>query len=101
MDPALTDSLTIPRDVLFRELDDEGVLLNLKTGIYFGLNPVGTRIWQLVAEHGSLERVLDVMLQEYEIGRRELASDLLELSRQLCAGGLAEVVRAPQPRDRE
>jgi len=92
MDLALTDSLKIPDDVLFRELDGEAVLLNLKTGTYFGLNPVATRIWQLLSEQRSLEGVLDLMLREYEIGREALEKDLLELTRQLCAKGLAEVV---------
>jgi hypothetical protein len=90
-DPVLTDSLKIPEDVLFRELDDEAVLLNLKTGIYFGLNPVATRIWQLLFEQRSLSSVLDTMLLEYEIDRGVLEKDLLDLTRQLCAKGLAEV----------
>jgi len=50
LDPTLRDSIIIPDDVLFRELDGEAVLLNLKTGIYFGLNPVATRMWQLIVE---------------------------------------------------
>jgi hypothetical protein len=94
MDLALTDSLKIPDDVLFRELDDEAVLLNLNTGVYFGLNPVATRMWRLLAEQGVLERVVESMLREYEIDRDVLERDLLELSRQLCAKGLAEVISA-------
>lgn len=91
MDLALTDSIAIHDDTLFRELDEEAVLLNLKTGIYFGLNPVATRMWQLIAEHGSLTRVFETMLSEYEIDGAVLEKDLLELGRQLCADGLAEV----------
>ena len=92
MDLALTDSIAIPDDVLFRQLDDEAVLLNLKTGIYFGLNPVATRMWQLIAEHASLDRVLETMVHEYDIDRGVLEGDLLELGRQLCASGLGQVV---------
>jgi hypothetical protein len=91
MDVALTSSVRIPDDVLFRELDDEAVLLNLKTGIYFGLNPVATRIWQLLSEQRRLSSVVDTMLLEYDIDRDVLEEDLLELTRQLCAKGLAEV----------
>ena len=91
MNLTLGDSITIPQDVLFRELDDEAVLLNLKTGIYFGLNPVATRVWQLLVAEGSLAQVLEVMLAEYEVGRDVLEQDLLELTRQLCTKGLIEV----------
>ena len=44
------NTLRIGTDVVFRQLDDEAVLLNLKTGIYFGLNDVGARVWQLIAD---------------------------------------------------
>jgi len=90
-DPTLRDSITIPDDVLFRELDGEAVLLNLKTGTYFGLNPVATRMWQLIAEQGSLARVLDTLVGEYDADSRVLETDLLELSRHLCAGGLCAI----------
>ena len=91
MDLSLNNSITIPDDVLFRELDGEGVLLNLKTGTYFGLNPVATRMWQLIAERRSLASVLDALLLEYTVDRAVLETDLLDLGRQLCAKGLADV----------
>jgi len=98
MDLSLDDSITIPDDVLFRELDGEAVLLNLKTGVYFGLNPVATRMWQLIAERRPLARVLDTLLREYEVDRAVLESDLLELGRQLCANGLADVTSTSNDR---
>jgi hypothetical protein len=94
MDLTLNDSIVVSEDVLFRELDDEAVLLNLKTGIYFGLNPLGTRIWQLIVEERSLARVLEKVLHEYDVGRSVLETDLLALGRQLCSSGLAEIARA-------
>jgi len=43
--------------VLFHELLGEAALLSLKSGVYFGLDPVGTRIWQLFAEHERLAEI--------------------------------------------
>ena len=91
MELSLRDSIVIPEDVLFRELDGEAVLLNLKTGTYFGLDPVGTRMWQLIAEQRSLAGVLDALAGEYDADRGVLEADLLELSRRLCASGLCVV----------
>ena len=85
---SLSDSMVIREEVVFRELGGEAVLLNLKTGSYFGLDPVGTRVWQLLVEHGSVAQVMDVMLGEYDIDRERLEHDLLELCGQLCATGL-------------
>jgi hypothetical protein len=94
MDLSLKDSIAMPDDVLFRELEGEAVLLNLNTGTYFGLDPVGTRMWQLIAEQHSLARVLETLAGEYEVDRPVLEHDLIELSRQLCASGLCHVVSA-------
>lgn len=91
MELTLRDSITIPDDVLFRELDGEAVLLNLESGVYFGLNAVATRMWQLIAEQHSLSTVLDTLVAEYEADQHALEADLLELGRQLCANGLATV----------
>ena len=90
-DVSLSDSLTISAQVLSRQLDDEAVLLDLKSGTYFGLNDVGARAWQLIAEHGSLSRVRDVMVQEYAAEPEVVERDLLDLAAQLVARRLVEL----------
>ena len=59
MAPTLDAMFRIPDEVIFRELDGEAVILNLDTGIYFGLDAVGTRIWRLIEERKPLRIVLD------------------------------------------
>ena len=92
MDLTLSNSIAIPEDVLFRELDDEAVLLNLKTGTYFGLNPAGLRIWQLIGQGQSLRQALEVLRVEFEVEADVVERDLLALCRELCSHGLVEVV---------
>ena len=91
--PSLNDSVKIDDQVVFRELEGEMVLLNLETGIYFGLDPVGTRIWTLLREHESLQQVFEVLLQEYDVPEPVLKADLLRLARELSSHGLARVRR--------
>ena len=83
--------LTIAPDVMFRHLNDEAVLLDLKSGTYFGLNDVGARTWQLILEHGRLSRVLEALLQEYDVDREAGERDLLALAGQLVTRQLAVV----------
>ena len=85
------DSLTVAPDVMFRHLDNEAVLLDLKSGTYFGLNEVGARAWHLIVERGSLARVLDVLIDEYDAEREIVERDLLALAAQLVARKLASV----------
>ena len=81
-------NIQIPDDVVFRVLGDEAVILNLSTGIYFGLDTVGTRMWQLISEYGSTERVREALLAEYEVEEGQLGQDLALLIQQLKDKGL-------------
>jgi hypothetical protein len=77
--------------VLFRYVEDETVILNSSTGTYFGLDSVGTRLWQLILERGALQRVFETALQEYDVEPRQLEDDLLALAHQLHERGLVQV----------
>jgi hypothetical protein len=77
--------------VIRRELDGELVILDLDSGLYFGLDPVGTRIWQFVEEHGSLRVVWDRMRQEFDAPSDRLQSDLLAFVDALVAQGLVTI----------
>ncbi len=78
----------IPDEVVFREVGGEMVILNLATGTYFGLDGVGTRLWQLLAEHGGTERAVEVMLTEYDVDEPRLRRDVDALVRTLVDTGL-------------
>ena len=83
---------TINKDnVVSRELEGEAVMLNLESGVYFGLDEVGTRIWALIQEHGALRKVFEVMQREYDVAPPTLESDLLRLVEELRAKGLVNV----------
>ena len=79
--------------MLFRETSGEGVLLNLKSGRYFGLDAVGTRIWLMLLEGRSLDSTVSQLLQEYEVARPKLLADVASFVASLEAHGL--VVRVP------
>jgi coenzyme PQQ synthesis protein D (PqqD) len=88
MDLSLHQSIIIAPNVICRELAGELVILNLQSGIYFGLDPVAARIWALIQEHGALEKVFDTIRDEYEVEPDTLKRDLLDLVGELCAKGL-------------
>ena len=88
---SLDKSASIAPDVIFRLLDGEAVLLNLKTGNYFGLDQIGTRAWELILEHHSLGRVHSALLEEYDVDADRLAQDLVTLVNEFCARGLIQV----------
>jgi len=75
----LTDKVTIPEQVMARQVGEETVILDLASGTYFGLDPVGARIWQLLCEGRTLAEVCESMLAEYEVPRDEIERDLTDL----------------------
>jgi hypothetical protein len=62
----LPNTLRISEAAVTRDLDGESVILNVDSGIYFGLDEVGTRVWQLIEELGDLESILRVLQDEYD-----------------------------------
>lgn len=94
---SLTSSVRIREGVLSRDLQGELVILDLNTGVYFGLDEVGTRIWHLLEEHRSLQKVLDSMIEEYEVGHAQCAEDLFSFVTKMLDKGLAEVCNGAGP----
>ena len=90
-DVTLASTARISVDVVFRELEGEAVLLNLESGTYFGLDSVGTRIWQLIEQHGRLASVHDELVREFDVDADAASRDLLDLVGQLADRGLVEV----------
>jgi len=85
----------ITPDVLHQELGGETVLLNLANESYFGLDEVGTRIWQVLAETNSANDVIKCLVDEYEVSEDQLRIDVEKLIGELVAGGLVTVGPAP------
>ena len=89
----LKQRVKISPDVLFQEISGECVLLDLKSENYFGLDEVGTRIWQLIEEcGGELRTVFDRMAAEYHVDSAVLERDLKDLMTRLCDNGLIEIL---------
>jgi len=65
--------------VLFREMGGETVLLHLRSGAYFGLDLVGTLIWQEIEGEGRLQPILDLLVEQFEVEEAQAREDLLRM----------------------
>lgn len=82
--PDVSGRLRVHPSVLSRELAGETVLLNLESGVYYGLDAIGTRAWNLLTEERTFDDVCTVMLEEFDVSRDTLRGDLTALVRELC-----------------
>jgi hypothetical protein len=94
MDVASTDQYVVHPSVICRELSGETVLLNLESGVYHGLDAVGTRVWQLIVQGGTIASVCATMIEEYEVAADVLHADVTRLVGELQERGIV-TRRAP------
>lgn len=88
---ALNSRFTISDNVFSSEVDGEMVLLNLTSGIYFGLDPIGTRIWKLIEQSKTVSEIRSTLLEEYEVGVNDCNQAIQELLQELIDAKLIEV----------
>jgi len=80
--------MTIPENVVFRNLAGEGLLVHLGSGTYFGLNQVGTRTWELIAGGSTPDSIVRLLLTEFDVNEDQLRRDVNDLIGQLLGKGL-------------
>jgi len=67
------------KEIIWRNLEGEAVLLNPQTGKYFGINEVGCSFWEKVDGKKSIADIIDLLLNEYDVERKTLENDINEL----------------------
>jgi len=89
----VSDSATIvvSKEQVSSHLGDEAAILSLKNGVYYGLNPVGARVWNLIQEPRTFAELHSVLAGEYDVDGRRLEADLRHLIGQLADQRLVEI----------
>jgi hypothetical protein len=83
--------VTVSKDQVACDMAEESAILDLKSGQYYGLNPIGTRIWALIQEPTPVVDILSKLLNEYEVDAERCERDLLTLIEELERKGLVEI----------
>jgi len=84
----LNQNITLSPEVISQEVSGETVLLDLESENYFGLDEVGTRIWQLIKETNDLQAIYQTLLAEYDVSEERLQQDLDTLLGEISGLGL-------------
>jgi hypothetical protein len=79
----LKSEVEIEPAVVYQKVGDEVVFLHAEDGVYYGLDAVGSRMWELLLSHATLSDVLKEMLREYDVNEDELKDDLLRIVKEL------------------
>jgi hypothetical protein len=79
-------------DVVHRRVDDEVVLVHLRTNRIYSLNPTGARLWELLSEGYDRRRIKKHLAEEYDVDDAQLEREVDDLFSELLAEEL--IVRA-------
>lgn len=90
----MADRFEVPAHVADQVVDGEAVLLNLQTGVYFGLNASATHAWSVLKQTGDQARVLNEMQRCYGQQVPTLSNDLLTWFDELEQCGLIQRTRS-------
>ena len=82
---------------LSSSIDDEAVILGLEQGVYYGLNPIGARIWALIQEPRQVSEIWELILAEYDVDRGRCERDIVAILTELDEQGLLELRNASAP----
>lgn len=83
--------LAVPDHVMSRQVGDETVILDLDRGTYFGLDPVGARVWELLRDSTNVKQIVATLLAEYDVPQEQLHQDVHALVDDLVKRGLVLV----------
>jgi PqqD family protein of HPr-rel-A system len=88
--------MVVNKSVVCAELDDESVLLDIESGMYFGLDAVGTTIWTMLAEGASEDAIAACLSEEYDLPASQIRADVDEFLQTLQSKGLVKQ-ESPEP----
>ena len=93
---SLNSVVTVSKDLVTADLGEEIAILCLENGVYYGLDAVGARIWDLIQEPKRVGEVRDSILAEYDVEPDRCKSELLDLLEELANQVLVEIQEVEQ-----
>ncbi len=88
---SFSQRVIISPDILFKDLHGESVILDLKSGKYYGLNEVGTRLWNLLLIDPDIAVAYNTLLEEYDVPEEQLTRDIFAIIEHLVSVGLITI----------
>ena len=88
---SINTNIVVEDEVVSCDLDGEAAILNLKDGVYYGLDPIGAKIWNLIQNPIRLCDVVEKIWEEYDVEKDQCRDDIFELIEELLNNGLVKV----------
>lgn len=74
-------------------LGEESAILDMQNSVYYGMNAVATRVWNLLQQPKSIREIRDAIVDEYDVTPEQCERDILELLDRMKSEGLIELAK--------
>lgn len=71
------------KNIMFNKLDDEVVMMSINKGEYYGLDSIGSRIWEIINEPIEIKEIVKILLNEYNISEEQCVKDVIAFLEEL------------------
>lgn len=86
------DRIVATSEYASTQVDGEEIILNLEDGVYYGLNEVGAKVWELIQEEKHVSDVCRQIQEEYDVDEETCRTDVVRLIEELREIGLVRLV---------
>jgi hypothetical protein len=90
----LASTLVRINDIISSAIDSETILLHLENSKYYGMDAVGSRIWEILEKPIKLEAIINMLIEEYEVSKEQCEQDVYAYLAQLLEEGLIQIINA-------
>ena len=70
-------------EIVFNKLDEEIMMMSIKNSEYYGLDDIGSRIWEILVDPSTFSGIVEILLKEYEVSGEFCSADVLEFLKAL------------------
>jgi hypothetical protein len=84
--------ITRTDEIISADMDGETVMMSIEQGNYYGLNPIGSRIWELIEAPVSVSSLCDTLQAEFDVCPETCQQDVLEFLNQLKNEEILEII---------
>lgn len=88
----LDSTIARNNEIIFSDMDDEMVMMSIDKGEYYGVNPVGRRIWELLEHPGPVTAICDTLRREYNVTEEQCTREVLDFLNYLFEKEIIKIV---------
>jgi hypothetical protein len=79
-------------EIISSDMDDETVMMNIEKGEYYGINPIGSRIWELIETPRKVSNICEKLCEEYDVTQEKCNNDVMHFLNHMAEKKIITIV---------